>query len=183
MKIVVKNIEELTDSELQIINKYRIIEFNTSELIGRPRGRGHSNALFLLLVDNDKILAFGKIEELNFTFQKEVESIHKVSTIISIHKGKGHGRILMEAVKKYSIESGKSLVGFCETTLLPFYRKCGFDILSSSMNKFVYVDRAGKIIPNIVPGEVFYLKGKDQLMSRILQSTKNDLVLINLSNK
>jgi hypothetical protein len=76
----------------------------------------------------------------------------------------------VKAMQEYAKERDILLLGFCETPLIPFYRHCEFSILESSDNQFVYTNHEGEIIPNIFPGEIFYMDSSEKLMEIIIGS-------------
>lgn len=171
MDTEIKTGGKLTTGELTQINGHRVIEFQSKELIDPAKVQKDAEDLFFLLKEKgNKLLAFGRLENLEIYFQGKPYQVFCVSTVVATEKGRGYGSMILEEIKKFSIEKGKTLLGFCETSLLPFYRKCGFYILSPEDNKFVYAKENGEIIPDFVPGEVFYIDGGEKILARVLEA-------------
>lgn len=171
MDTEVKTGEELSPWELTQINRYRIWEFQSKTMIDPSKVKKDAEDLFFLLKEKgNKLLAFGRLENLEMYFRGKPYQVFCVSTVVATEKGRGYGSIILEEIKKFSMKKGKTLLGFCETSLLPFYRKCGFYILSPEDNKFVYAKENGEIIPDFVPGEVFYIDGGEKILARVLEA-------------
>lgn len=172
MKTEIVSSGKLSVRDLAQINTFRSEEFgiaSSSDLSCYNEGK--TSLFFLLKDDGGKLLAFALLEDLLLRFQKELPSVLCVSTVIATQKGKKFGVHILSEVQKFAKEKGKTLLGFCETDMIPYYRKCGFTILSNEDNQFMYCDEKGNHIPNIVPGEVFYLDGNDRIMETILSSS------------
>lgn len=179
MHIDVKQGLDLTKEELKLINLYREREFGSNAKINPHTNAKEGASLFFMLKDQtNEILAFGKVEELSINFQNADYGVLCFSTVVSTQKGRGYGRLLVEELKKFASAKGKTLIGFCETQLLPFYRKCGLKILSVDENNFVYVDSQGNIIPNIVPGEVVYFNAGDDIMNKIISASDKTVKIL-----
>ena len=169
MNVEVKTGKNLTKKELESINLYRIKEFHSKKAISLSRETKDWLNLFFFLKDNhDKLLSFGIVEDLEINFQGKSYDVLCVSTVVATQKNLGYGKMLMEKTKEYASGKGKTLIGFCEGSLLPFYQKCGFKILNEEENKFVYIDPHGEVIHNIVPGEVFYISGIDEVIDKVI---------------
>jgi len=105
-------------------------------------------------------------------FRDKTGPVYCVSTLISLETGKGFGCKVLAEIRNYLSSQKKTAFLFCETELLPFYRKCGLEILAKGDNQFYYVEKNGKTItdPNVIPGEVIVVRGKDGLMEMVLAS-------------
>lgn len=160
---------ELTREELQTINLARKREFGSRYQLQPALDNREGDSIFFLLKNElDKTLAVGKIQDIKITFKNRVCLIPCFSTVIALQKHLGYGRLIMNAIKMYGEKQEKTIVGFCETSILPFYQQCDWEVLSPEDNRFLYVDINGNVIPNIVPGEVIFTRGKDKLMEQIL---------------
>lgn len=162
---------DLSREELSVINLGRRSKLGSKyDLDPRPGDDDFEADFFLLKDDFDRILAFAKLEEIEILFSGRYYPIMKFSMLVSPDGGKGYGKKVMREVEKYVETQDKTALGFCETTLVPFYKKCGFEVLSFVDNQFYYLDKEGKPIAdsNIVPGEVIVIRGKDGLMEKVL---------------
>ncbi len=168
LKIVSSN--ELSKNDFRVINKFRSQEFGVDIPSNSISSNEDQDSFYFLLKVGDNLLAFALLEELPLKFRHESVLVLFVSTVIATQKGRGYGVRVLTEIQKYAKEKGRTLLGFCETDIIPYYQKCGFRILSNEENQFVYVDENDVVIPNIVPGEVFYIDGSDQIFKRILSN-------------
>lgn len=163
---------KLPANDLVEINHYRVQEFGIEDLGGSGGSDGEENAIYFLLKnESNKLLSFALVEELTVYLRNKSLLVFCVSTVISTQKGKGYGLQVLKEIQQLTKDKGKTLLGFCETDMIPFYKKCGFSILSNEDNQFVYCDAHGNIIPKIIPGEVFYLEGSDAVVKSILSNS------------
>lgn len=171
MRIEGKKGKDLTQEELASINLGRRMMLGSKYDIDPKPGDDDFQADFFLLRDEaGKIAAFGKIEEIEVVHGGNHYPVLKFSTLVSFDKGRGHGKMVMAEIERYVKTQDKTAFGFCETSLIPFYKKCGLEVLSPKDNRFYYLDADGKPIVNhnIVPGEVIVVRGKDGLMEMVL---------------
>ncbi len=172
MRVEVLPIRKIDAEDVVTINHFRLQEFGIDTSINQNNTKEEQNSLFFLLKDDDRtLLAFALLEELPLRFHTESLLVLCVSTVIATQRGNNYGIQVLMKVQQYAKEKGRTVLGFCETDLIPFYQKCGFDILSNEDNQFMYCDESGKILPHIVPGEVFYLDGHDKVIESILSSS------------
>lgn len=181
-QIQIKLGKDLTVKELEAINEYRLKEFKSKTLINPRKDNENWKAQFFLLYTDEYVLkAFGKLSDIQIALNPTGDRVSRpvgsrvydvpcISTIIATEKGCGFGKQLVQGMIEYVKKTGKTAIGFCETGLLGFYEKCGFGIAPAIDNHFVYQDKEGNVLPNIVPGEVIYVSGSDDLMDKILTS-------------
>ena len=171
--IQIKAGTDLTADELEVINSGRKMAFGAEDKI-EPRldDKNRETRFFLLKNSGENILAFGKLHLMKVVFQTQAYPVYCISTLVSLEMDKGYGKKLMKGIESYLVDKTMTAFAFCETDLLPFYRKCGLEILAKENNQFYYIEKNGKAITNlnIVPGEVVFIRGKDSLMERILAS-------------
>lgn len=172
MTVITKLGKELTEDELAIINVARKEVFGSEDLIDPAPGSLNWEAVFFILRDDaNKIVAFVKLHLIKVVFQGITYPVFCISTLVSLVQGKGYGCQMLDEIKTYLAKQEKTALLFCETKLLPFYQKCGIEILPKEKNQFYYIVKNGKPVgPNIVPGEVIFVRGKDGLMERVLGS-------------
>lgn len=168
-ELTVKKGRELNQEEWGVINRLRRVEFGAVEDLTPDESEEEENWLFLKATTGE-VLAIGRLSELRVRFEDKEEELLFFSTVIASKKGKGYGRRMMEAIKERGQREGRTVIGFCETDLLPFYEAVGFEIVKAKDNRFVYIDAAGKELKKIVPGEVIYSPGRDGFMERVLSS-------------
>ena len=173
MKVEIKRGKELSGDELLVINEGRQREFASKDPIKPvPSNVNWEAVFFLVKADMDQVLAFGKLHAIEVIFQGVTYPVWCISTLVSLDKGKGYGRRILKEMENYLRTQEETALGFCETELLSFYQKCGVEFLTKEDNQFFYVTKNGKQIndPNIVPGEVIFIWGKDGLMEKIMAS-------------
>lgn len=169
----------LSGSTLEIINTYRVREFHSRTTLNKNDPEVSTSLFFLLYSKfNHRLLAFGKLRRIPIVVQGKKEKIICISTVIAIQKGKGLGRLLMSSVKKYLLKTNKPALGFCETELLPFYKKCGFTLIEPKLNNFVYMNKRHQVIPNIVPGEVFYFSPSRSELVDLISDGKTQIGIL-----
>jgi len=173
MRIERKKGKDLADDELAAINSGRRLNLDSKYDIKPLSGDDDFEADFFLLKDDlGKLLAFAKVEEIDVDWQGKSHTVLKFSMLVSLDKGKGYGKAVMAEIKRFVDSQEKTALGFCETELIPFYRKCGLEVLSNADNQFYYLEADGQPIANanIVPGEVIVIRGKDGFMDKVLSS-------------
>ncbi len=169
MKIEIVSFRQLSAKDLAEINQFRLREFGVEIPVDSTSPNEDQTELYFLLKDEQShLLGFAMVEELALKFRDQSALVLCVSTVIATQKGKGYGAQMLAEIQTYAKEKGRTLVGFCETDMIPYYKKRDFEILNHELNQFVYIDESDEIIPKIVPGEVFYLSGNDQVIEQIL---------------
>ena len=160
--------KDLTQAELDTINKYRKKEFDhqkswTKEKLGLRKG----HLFFLLRDENSALLAFCRLRPIELIFMNNQFNILGLSTVISTEKGKGYGKALMKHIIEYVVEQGKTMIGFCEAKNRGFYLKSGLKIIEDGCLRFIYVNKQGRRIGD--DGDVIYLEGKDGFVEEIMK--------------
>src|SRR5258706_7705647 len=112
MNCKIKHGKDLTADELETINKTRQLEFQSSTIFDTNNAQYFYEHIFFLVEENNKIHAFGLFLETNITFLSVTYKIFGIASIVSLQKGKGYGKILMEGMKDFVMKSGKTPSGF-----------------------------------------------------------------------
>lgn len=181
IQVVNKPGKELSLAELEVINAGRLKEFGSEDKLEPQPGNVNWEAIFFLLKDEGgRILAFGKLHQMKVVFAGVTYSVYCLSTLISLDKDKGYGRQILKAVETFLATQVKTTFGFCETGMLPFYLKSGLEVLSRADNQFYFIEKNCKSItdPNIIPGEVIVIRGKDGLTEKVLASVDKGVGVI-----
>ncbi len=166
--------KDLTVAELEVINFGRKTAFGSDDSVEPQSGNVDWLASFFILKDGSKkILVFAKLHPIKVVFQDVTYPALCISTLVSLNRSKGYGCSLLQDIRRYLGGQNKTAFAFCESELIPFYQKCGFEVLTREENKFYYLQKNGRVIgnPNIVPGEVVVVRGKDGLMEKVSAST------------
>src|SRR5687767_5114703 len=128
---------ELSDDEIKEINFHRQRVFHSNDPISpSPENKDWNNLFFLMKNHSGELLSFGRLHSLKLSLSNEDLEVLCFSMVVSTKKGQGYGRLIMDSIKRYGQEQGRTIIGFCETDLLPFYRKCNWKILKPKDNHF-----------------------------------------------
>lgn len=182
IKIEIKKGKELTKKQLDTINFFRKKEFGSKKPIAPSQDNEDWNKEYFMLCDeNENLLAFGRLHEIEVEVTGKKHNILGIATIISALKGKGYGKILMLGMKEYILGTGKTAIGFCNSSISEFYKKAGYTILPSSGERFLYRDSYNNLIPSKYGNDdVIALEGKDKLIETI---TSNPNAIVYMGRK
>jgi hypothetical protein len=158
---------DLSPEEIRLINHYRKLEFNSQNPIAPNPDNDDWQKPYFLLRDRDDLVAFGRLHSIDVEFRETRYEILGIATIIAIIKGSGFGRELMNEIKLYVNQSGKTAIGFCDPKVSGFYEKCGYSILQEGMSHFDFSVQDRRIAPPHPHDYVLYLDGRDRLMQAI----------------
>jgi hypothetical protein len=163
---------KLSQAEISLINQARLENFGSTVPVNPQPDNEDWNKLYFLAKQQNQLLAFGRLHNLNIAFQEESYPILGIATIIAITKGQGIGTRLIASIREYIQQSGLTGLGFCEKKLSSFYQNRGFSIIEDSDDKFVYPG------PLRFPGgDAIYIDGKDKLMEKILKTPEHKAIL------
>jgi len=170
IKVQIKTVKNLTKSDMALMNRWRVNEFGSENLKNFKKDY-LPNPRFFFVKDDGKIVAFGILGPIvTINYLGKTYKILGIGSIISIVKGKGYGKILIQSMIKTLKKEGKTGLGF--TTETEFFKKAGLGTKKDFIKRFVYKNpKTGKeIIDNL--GDGIYYEGKDKFISKVL-STKN----------
>lgn len=172
-KLVIKGGNKLNRDEIGQINQAKAREFKAPPL----QEKDLKGNLFFLLLDNKEILAMGQLIPVGpINFNGEVFSILGIGGILANQKGKGYGRQIMTAIKERLIAGNKTGVGFCRLHNKSFYEKCGFNIDTTLIKRFVF-QNGRKKITNSGDDCVLYLDASDHFMQKVLSYPGQEVIL------
>jgi hypothetical protein len=106
--------------------------------------------------------------KINYLGKKYV--IEGICSIISVKKGKGCGKKIMQKIVKILKDENKTGLGFCGPSVTPFYQKSGLKTEKDFVKRFIYKnsETGEEIIDN--HGDGIYYDGKDKFVSKVLKS-------------
>ncbi|MDO8610558.1 MAG: GNAT family N-acetyltransferase [bacterium] len=169
--IIKKNGSELTDSELAQINDALLREFKVS----LPSRDQLKDRLFFLLKQGNTILAMGALLEVRpVIFDEKEYVIYGFVNVVANEKGKGYGKQVITAMKEYLTTYDKTGLGFCMLNNKRFYEKCGFNIETTSTQRFVYTKGAERIT-NQDGQIIFYQDSSDNFMKKVLAKPEKEV--------
>lgn len=155
--------KELSKIDLDTINKYRILKFQSKSVIDpKPANENWHKKYFLVKDQQGNVFSFGRLHDIKVELCKQKFNILGIATIVSIVEGAGYGKMLMLKMKDYIQNTGKTGVGFCAKKTSGFYKKCGFEIIEDQEKRFIYINENGEHIKTPhEQGDVILFKGKD----------------------
>lgn len=173
MKAIIKNAKDLTEDEFNQINNASLREFKKA----LSRIEISSGRIFFLLSDDKKVLAMGNLLPIApINLNQETFSILGIGGIIANEKGKGYGKEIMTAIRDYLAAKDKTGIGFCMPRNRGFYEKCGFNIDTSSVPRFIYL-KGGKRVVDQYGQFIFYHDGSDHFMPKVLSDPDQNVIL------
>jgi len=167
--------KDLSSEDLQIINASRKQEFNSQTPIAPIPDDENWNKPYFLVRDGNELVAFGRLHEVDVQFQNEQHSVLGIATIVALKKGEGYGKKLMQKMKEYIENTGKTAIGFCSSSMSGFYEKSGYGILKDSVKRFVYQDDSGRL-PSAMGEDVIYIEGADGLIAKMTVSSNDKII-------
>lgn len=130
-----------------------------------------NDTFFMIKNEDDELLSGGRLRPVEITFLGKTYHIEGIADIASAVQGKGHGKILMAAIKEYLIEQNQAAVGFCNRNNSFFYEKCGYEIANDSVKRFVYKNPDNELLKEIHDVDVLYFNDNG-LMKAVLENPK-----------
>ncbi|MBU1136411.1 MAG: GNAT family N-acetyltransferase [Nanoarchaeota archaeon] len=126
-----------------------------------------SDTLWVVIKKKGKIVSFGGIRPIKVKYKGRIYHIGGICSTISVIKKKGYGKIMVNVMKDYSQETGKTILGFTGQT--KFFSKCGFGTKKNFVRRFVWVKPNGEKVYDD-DGDGIYYEGRDKLISKILKT-------------
>lgn len=156
--------KDLSKNAVETINQARLQEFGSTNAIVLQPNNENWEKIYFLAKDANRLVAFGRLHDVDVTFRSETYSIFGIATVIALEKGKGYGKLLMEEIKDYILKSGKTGLGFCNKTITIFYEKCGFGIIKEGQKRFHH-----SAPPRFQDSDAVYIGGKDDLIKKLFE--------------
>jgi len=171
LSVQIKTVRNLSNSDMALMNKWRAKRIKEKKQKNFKKDY-LPNPKFFFVKNKGKIVSFGILRTININYLGKRYSIMGFCSIISIVKGKGYGKILMQAMIKDLKRTGKTGLGFCGRNNLRFYGKAGLKTKKGFIKRFVYKNpKTGEeIIDN--EGDGIYYEGKDKFISKVLSNKK-----------
>jgi hypothetical protein len=172
MKITIEIIKDkyLSRSQMTLMNKWRVKEFGLENFKNFKKDYW-PGARFFFVKDSGKVVSFGGLRDVRIRYLGKKYSILGICNIISVIKGKGYGKIVIQAMMDYSKRTGKTLLGFCEKKNSKFYGKAGLKIGKDLDRRFILKNPKTDEEKGDKGADGIYYDGKDRLIKKVL-STK-----------
>lgn len=173
MNYIIKNVDELNDSEIKtILNLWEITDWQSLDKEEFTKMFSQSEFHFLMN-DNNDILS---VLRLNFDFNLEINSVkHSFSEMVGLvaaEKGKAYGSLILGYFSSNIKSRNLDVISFCEQDLRLFYKKSNVEILEGK----------AKFIKEFENG-IWKTSDDDDILIFNLTTTKKEILLeLNDSN-
>lgn len=154
MTTIIKPGTDLILSELAFINEWREKEFGEILTWDKEHIEWYGFRTVFLVYKENELVSFGNLRPLKVSFQDEVYPVWGVAAVVSIVKGKGYGRELMESMISFASEKNEMIIGFCEEKNIGFYNKTGFKTIKHGGSYVAYQNVEGELHPYENPYDV-----------------------------
>ncbi len=169
MEIIIesKKIKELSSSEMNLMNKGRIINFG-KDTIKDWKKEYPLNSEVIFVKNNNKIVSFLVLRPIKINYMKKSYNIYGICSVISFEKSRNYGRILISATISFLQVKKKSALGFTNKTI--FFNKAGLKTEKELIKRFVYINPKTKEKICDDDGDGIYYNGKDNFIMEVLSS-------------
>ena len=106
MKIEIKKNKNLTKSEKDLINKNLVKEFGKKNVMNFKKDY-EPDTEWIFIKDNGKTVSFCGLRSVKIEYLGKTYNIKGICSTISIVKGKGYGRMMVNAMINYLKKKGK----------------------------------------------------------------------------
>ena len=177
MKIEIIKGEHLSETTIEMMNRQRIHEYGENTKNFRENER---KSIFFLMHEDRQIKAFGMLKPVTLTYQQQSFDILGIGNIIAREKGNGWGKLLMTEIKQYLDNENEIGLGFCRTSVVGFYEKCGYEIVKKLSTRFRYQYASETNTSDILirPRDILCYDPSQSIIQTLLSS--DDFVYINV---
>lgn len=174
IKFEIKKGNKLTKKEIETIAKTNIDNFITctdlKKEIDSLKNSESKGSIFFFVKYKNKIVSLGQLIPLKIRYLGKGYNLFEISNMISIKRGKGYGKILVQAMKDFLIKKQKTGLGFCHKGNVEFYKKSGLIVEGKLKNRFFYDYGNSKENKEAMKDFVLYWEGKDKFPTKILKT-------------
>jgi predicted GNAT family acetyltransferase len=178
IQVKVEKGKNLDNKFLKKWNKVMLDAFNEDNPLNPAKRTNFEKDIFFIVSENNNIFSLGRLRPVIINFDNKNYNILGIADIVSIIKGKGYGKILLNSMLKYLKQKNMTGIGFCLGKNSVFYEKSKFKIAKNMAKLFVHKSKNGKLAVNDWDDDVIYYTGKDNFMKRFLKSPKKVLTSI-----
>lgn len=164
-----KKIKELSSSEMNLMNKGRIINFGKDTFKDWKKNYP-LNSEVIFVKNKNNIVSFLVLRPIKINYLKTNYNIYGICSVISFEKGRNYGRILISATISFLQEKKKSALGFTNKTI--FFNKAGLGTKKNFIKRFVYINPKTKEKIYDDDGDGIFYNNKDNFIQKVL-STKS----------
>jgi hypothetical protein len=178
MRLEIKKGKHMQPRVLKEVDKIWRKAFTVTYTSVLREGGGFANDIFFILYDKKEILSTGRLRPIsNIQFMKKKYSLLGIADIVSVIRGKGYGKRIMKAIKKYLNSKNEIGIGFCRRNNSPFYRKCGFNIGENLITRFIFTNKKGKLIKNEWDDDIIYSYMGKGLVNKMRENPKEKILI------
>lgn len=157
MKIEIRNINSLSDFEMNLMNKWMEKEFGKKNIRDFKKHYSSPDSKCFFIKEENEIVAFGIIYPINADYLGKKYSFFGIGDIVTICRGKGYGRIIVGEIINYLKKIKKTGLGFCRRKNTLFYKKVGLNTINDFMMRFRYKNpKTGEISEESKGDGLFY---------------------------
>ena len=167
MKVEKRNVSSLSKSEMDLMNVWMMKEFG-KKYVRKFKEYYPGNAKCFFVQGDEGIIAFGILNPVVAEYLGKKYNIFGMGDILTIERGGGYGRILLEAMIGYLKKNGKTGIGFCVRKNLPFYKKVGLGTEMNLMKRFRYRNPKSGRLGSGKNGDGLFYNGKDKFIEKVM---------------
>ncbi len=171
--VEIKKGDRLSKTELDLIVKTNIKTFNSCKEYEKELKilkDEEMESSFFFVKKGKQDVSFGLLRPIKIKYLRKNYNIFGISNMISIKKGKGYGKILVQAMKDFLSKKDKTAIGFCHEGNVGFYKKSGLIVEGKLKNRFFYDYGDSKENKNAMQDFVIYQEGKDKFPTKLLKT-------------
>ncbi|MFA5776132.1 MAG: hypothetical protein WC988_01075 [Patescibacteria group bacterium] len=169
--VQIKKGKELSNIELTLINNARVAHFNSKNTIRpSPENEDWEKLYFLKYTESGELGVFARYHNVLIEFNGKNYEVLGSATLIALIPGKGYGAEVKKEMIRYTMEQGKTSIGFCNPKLSKYYKSLGCGIIIDGARRFYQREQDGNLKQFLIGNDVLYIEGKDQLIQEILKS-------------
>lgn len=170
MKVKIIKGKYLSQKNIAQLNKIMQEAFSDKDTLEIGNRQNYSKDIFFVLYNKEKILSLGRLRPAKINILGKSYKILGIADIISIIKGKGYGKKIVQSMHKYLEKTNNRGLGFCRRDNSLFYKKSGLNVERNISKKFIYRDNHGKNIKDRISQDVIYSNNAKQLIKLILSN-------------
>ena len=176
-KVIVKNGNDLSFKERKEMHKIEHDTFDPTSKYTPLDSDDKLNDIYFILKYKRKLLSFAILERVYVRFRAKKYMLAGIGDMISVVRGKGYGKQIMTAMRKYAKAKKWTVVGFCGRHNTEFYVNCAYKIAKNEVIRFIHKKKYGTLEKNTWDKDVVYITGRNNFMKEFL-AHKKDIVWV-----
>lgn len=168
---------KLNQKELEVLNFWRIKEFNSSYIWKKDNKKElKKNIVFFIKGNNKEILAIARLKKIYLWVGEKKYNTLGLGSVVAIKKSCGYGSFVLEDIKNFYFNMKRKIpiIGFCNPGISEFYIKNSFKTIKNGGERFYYIDeKDNKNKGN--SDDLIYFPEKDLGIIKVLIKTKNKI--------